>query len=155
VPAGGTIPSDSLPDDYRYDAAALRLHVGRGHVNNVTPGMMAYEVSGKKVVHHWFSYRRDDRSRPVIGDRRPPSDLDKVKPRGWLAAYTSDLIDLLNVLGRLVKLEPRQADLLARICAGPLLRADDLAGSGAIPRPGDDGEIAPGLSPGGTDSATV
>jgi hypothetical protein len=38
-----------------------------------------------------------------------------------LAEYTEDLLNLLNVLGRLVALEPRQADLLERIVAGPLV----------------------------------
>jgi len=31
------------------------------------------------------------------------------------------LLNLLNVLGRLVALQPAQADLLDRICAGPIL----------------------------------
>jgi hypothetical protein len=31
------------------------------------------------------------------------------------------LLNVLNVLGRLVALEPTQADLLERICAGPIL----------------------------------
>lgn len=75
------------------------------------------------MVWHWFSYRRRDRSRPQIGDRRPPSPLDKVQPEHWLAEYTSDLIDLLNVIGRLVALEPRQAELLGRILAGEKIEA--------------------------------
>jgi len=33
---------------------------------------------------------------------------------------------VLNVLGRLVALEPAQADLLERICAGPTILAEDL-----------------------------
>ncbi len=39
---------------------------------------------------------------------------------------------VLHVLGRLVALEPRQADLLRRICDGPLLSADDLRANGAF-----------------------
>jgi len=72
--------------------------------------MWAYEVSGKQVVWHWFSYRRRDRSRPQIGDRRPPSPLDSIQPDHWLHEYTTDLIDLLNVLGRVVRLEPVHAN---------------------------------------------
>jgi hypothetical protein len=49
----------------------------------------------------------------------PP--LEKIQPDGWLAEYTEDLLNLLNVLGRLVALEPRLADLLDRIVAGPLV----------------------------------
>jgi hypothetical protein len=75
IPAGGAIPSapDPLPETMEYDAAKHRLIVGKGYIENVTPEMWAYEVSGKQVLWHWFSYRRRNRTRPVIGDRRPPS----------------------------------------------------------------------------------
>lgn len=76
---------------------------------------------GKQVIRQWFSYRRRDRSRPIIGDRRPPSPLDQIQPDHWLPEYTSDLVNLLNVIGRLVKLEPVQADLLERIVGHPLI----------------------------------
>jgi hypothetical protein len=84
------------------------------------------------VLRQWFSYRKRDRSRPIIGDRRPPSPLDKIQPDHWLPEYTSDLLDLLNVLGRLIALEPKQADLLNRICDNPLLSADELRNTGAF-----------------------
>ena len=87
----------------------------------------------KNVLRQWFGYRKRDRAKPIIGDRRPPSPLDKIQPEHWPAEYTSDLIDLLNVLGRLIKLEPAQADLLERICAGPLLTVAALREAGAIP----------------------
>ena len=102
-----------------YDAAKRRLVIGKGFVENVTPAMRTYEISGKNVLDQWFSYRRRDRTKPLIGDKRPPSPLEKIQPDGWLAEYTEDLLNLLNVLGRLVALEPRQADLLDRIVAGP------------------------------------
>jgi hypothetical protein len=117
-----------------YDPAKQRLRIGKGFVENVTPEMWAYEVSGMNVLRQWFSYRRRDRSRPMIGDRRSPSPLDKIQPDHWLPEYTSDLLDLLNVLGRLIALEPRQADLLERICAGPLRKADELRELGALAR---------------------
>ncbi|MGH6926543.1 MAG: type ISP restriction/modification enzyme, partial [Propylenella sp.] len=134
VPRQGEIPGapEPLPDRMDYDAAARRLQIGKGYVENVTPAMWNYEVSGKQVVWHWFSYRKRDRSKPIIGDRRPPSPLDQVQPDNWLPEYTSDLLDLLNVLGRLTALEPRQADLLERICDGPLLSRDELAKAGTL-----------------------
>ena len=107
-----------------YDAAKQRLHVGKGYVDHVTPAMRAYEISGKNVLDQWFSYRRLDRTKPLIGDKRPPSPLEQIQPEGWLAEYTSDLLDLLHVLGRLVALEPRQADLLERIGAAPLVEIE-------------------------------
>jgi hypothetical protein len=133
IPAEGEIPSTELPETIDYDPATRRLHIGKGYVENVTAEMWGYDVSGKQVVSHWFSYRRRDRSRPIIGDRRPPSPLDSIQPEGWLAEYTTDLLDLLNVLGRLVSLEPRQADLLERICGGRLIAMDDLQAAGILP----------------------
>ncbi len=115
-----------------YDAGNRRLIVGKGYVENVTPEMWTYEVSGMNVLRQWFSYRRRDRTKPLIGDKRPPSPLDSIQPEHWLQEYTDDLLDLLNVLGRLVLLEPTQADLLNRICSGPLLNAAELRDAGAF-----------------------
>jgi hypothetical protein len=134
IPAGGMIPSspELLPDTMDYDPATRRLTVGKGYIDNVSPEMWAYEVSGKKVLWQWFSYRRRDRSRPVIGEKRAPSPLSNIQPEAWLPEYTTDLLDLLHVLGRLIALEPKQADLLNRICAGPLRSVEELRADGAF-----------------------
>lgn len=126
IPADGTIPSapEPLPDTMEYDAAKRRLKIGKGCIDNVSPQMWEYEVSGKQVIWHWFSYRRRDRTRPQIGDKRPPSPLEAIQPDSWLAEYTSDLIDLLNVIGRLVALEPRQAKLLDHVLDTDLIDLD-------------------------------
>ncbi len=99
--------------------------MGTGRIENVPPEVWEYEVSGKNVLRQWFSYRKKDRSRPVIGDRRPPSDLMKIQPGHWLPEYTSELISVLNVLAILVELEPVQAKLLEEIEDGPLMAAPD------------------------------
>ena len=127
IPANGAIPGapEPLPQSMSYDPARRRLVIGKGHVENVTPAMRNYEISGKNVLDQWFSYRRRDRTKPMIGDKRPPSPLEKIQPAGWLAEYTEDLLNLLNVLGRLVALEPRQADLLDRIVAGSVVAFSD------------------------------
>jgi hypothetical protein len=104
----------------------------KGFVDNVAPAVWAYETSGKQVLWQWFSYRRRDRSKPIIGDRRPPSPLEKIQPEGWLADYTTDLLDLLHVLGRVVALEPAQAQLLDEIRAGPLIPRAALRAAGLI-----------------------
>lgn len=62
----------------------------------------------------------------AASDRRPPSPLDFVQPDHWLGEYTTDLMNLLHVLGRLVLLEPRQAELLDAILGQPLLSVADL-----------------------------
>lgn len=143
IPEGGDIPPDHLPEDMDYDAIKRRLRIGKGYIENVTPEMWDYEVSGMNVLRQWFSYRKADRSRPIIGDRRPPSPLGDIQPEGWLAEYTTDLLDLLNVLGRLVALEPAQAELLNRICDGPLLtkqQLDEAEAAAHLENPEDDGD---------------
>jgi hypothetical protein len=134
IPKDGTIPGapEPLPDTMDYDAAKRRLHIGKGFIDNVPPEVWAYEVSGMNVLRQWFSYRKRDRSRPIIGDRRPPSSLCDIQPEHWPHEYASDLIDLLNVLGRLVALEPRQAALLDEILAGKLIDRERLEASGAL-----------------------
>ncbi len=42
-------------------------------------------------------------------------------PDHWLPEYTTELLNVLHVLARLVDLEPRQTELLDRICAGPTI----------------------------------
>lgn len=138
IPTGGTIPGapEPLADEMTYDDAKQRLIIGKGHVDNVTRAMFDYEVSGMNVLKQWFSYRKRDRSRPIIGDRRPPSPLSDIQPDHWPHEYTTDLLDLLNVLGRLIQLEPSQAALLGEILVGPLLSREDLEAVGALANPG-------------------
>ncbi len=134
IPKDGAIPTrpDRFPNHIDYYPAARRLKVGDGFIDNVPSAVWAYEVSGQQVLVQWFSYRRRDRSRPIIGNRRPPSALEEIQPDGWLAEYTTELMNVLHVLGRLVALEPHQSDLLNRICDAPVLSADDLRASGAF-----------------------
>jgi hypothetical protein len=137
IPADGMIPGapEPLPDTMDYNPALKRLTIGKGFIDNVPKAVWDYEVSGKNVLRQWFSYRKLDRTRPIIGDRRPPSPLDRIQPEHWLDEYTVDLMNLLHVLGRLVALEPGQAELLERICAGPLLTAEALEAAGALVAP--------------------
>jgi hypothetical protein len=48
----------------------------------------------------------------------------------WRHEYTSDLIDLLNVLTLLVEMESEQARLLERVCSGKLISETDLRDAG-------------------------
>jgi hypothetical protein len=137
IPAAGAIPEGpaAMPDSINYDASKRRLLLGQGYVENVQPEVWLYEVSGKQVLLHWFSYRKANRERPIIGDRRTPSRLGAIQPDHWLAEYTTDLINLLNVLGRLVDIEPAQAALLERVCAGPTISREDLRAGGVLQVP--------------------
>jgi hypothetical protein len=113
--------ADSMPDWFGYDEGRHRVLIGKGFVDNVPLAVWRYEVSGKRVLLQWFSYRKKNRERPIIGDRRPPSKLGEIQPDHWLAEYTTELLDVLNVLAMLVEMEPAQAQLLEAICEGPTL----------------------------------
>ena len=117
IPAAGAIPQDpeAMPDEIRYDPGAKRLLVGGGYIENVSPEMWNYDVSGKQVLSQWFSYRKRNREKPPMGDKRPPSELCKIQPESWLAEYTTELLNVLHVLGRLVELEESQRELLVTI----------------------------------------
>ncbi len=116
----GAIPdnTDSMPDEIGYDESKRRLLIGKGYIDNVPAAVWQYEVSGKRVLTQWFSYRRKNRERPIIGDRRPPSKLGEIQPDHWLAEYTSELLNVLHVLASLVEMEPAQAKVLEAICEG-------------------------------------
>lgn len=121
IPKAGAIPDDpdSMPDEIQYDETKHRLLIGNGVIDNVPAAVWQYEVSGKRVLTHWFSYRKKNRERPIIGDRRPPSKLGDIQPDYWLAEYTTELLNVLHVLSCLVTLEPQQEKLLEAICEGP------------------------------------
>lgn len=134
IPAAGALSQDpaAVPDTIDYDGTNRRLLIGSGYVEGVASQVWSYEVSSKQVLRQWFSYRKANRERPIIGDRRQPSKLGDLQPDHWLAEYTTELINLLNVIGRLVDLEPSQADLLERVCAGQTISADELRAEGAL-----------------------
>ena len=123
VPKGGSIPDDSasMPDEIEYDESRGHLLVGKGFIENVPPAVWQYEVSGKRVLTQCFSYRRKNRGRPIIGDRRPPSKLGDIQAQYWLAEYTTELLNVLKVLAWLVDLEADQAQILEEICDGATL----------------------------------
>jgi hypothetical protein len=120
-----------MPDTLGYDPGKHRLLVGHGFIDNVPLAVWKYEVSGKQVLVQWFSYRRKNRERPIMGDRRQPSPLGDIQPDHWLPEYTTELLNVLNVLAMLVDLEPKQSALLDRICGGPLISDDNLKAAGA------------------------
>jgi hypothetical protein len=134
IPKEGALPTTlaAMPHDLDYDAATRRLKIGTGFIANVSPAVWAYEVSGKRVLSQWWSYRREDRSKPAMGDKRPPSELSLIQPEAWLPEYTTELLNVLRVLTRLVALEPKQDELLGRILGGPLLDVDTLSDAGAL-----------------------
>ena len=97
----------------------------------VPAAVWRYDVGGRPVVKSWFDYRR----REPAGRRSSP--LDDVNATTWAKADSDELTRLLGVLGGLVELEPRQAELLDAVRAGPLLSLEQLGDAGALPTPFD------------------
>jgi hypothetical protein len=101
IPASGAISQKptEMADSIGYDATKKRLVVGTGYVENVKPAIWRYEVSGKQVLLQWFSYRKADRERPIIGTRRPPSPLgDCTCPDSVDTYFTPRVQDLPDLL---------------------------------------------------------
>ena len=120
---------EDMPIAIDYDPETETLHVGAGRIERVSPEIWAYEVSGWRVVKRWFDYRK----RSPRGRRS--SKLDHVVPTHWRPDFTTELLNLLQVLGRLVELHPAQADLLDLICAQAQVTAAELGEATIVPPP--------------------
>ncbi|MFL4907604.1 type ISP restriction/modification enzyme [Streptomyces sp. MMS24-I2-30] len=118
-----------LPDHISYDADTRTLTVGTGRIRPVAPELWEYRIGGVQVIRKWFSFRK---RKPDV-ERQTP--LNDILPSTWPARWTVDLLDLINALGLLVALEPRQAQLLDAVSSGPLITTDDLRGEGVLPVP--------------------
>jgi hypothetical protein len=125
------IPDDpaGMPDEMDYSPADRFLAIGEGRIAPVAPEVWAYEVSGMNVLRKWFGYRKRE------PEGRRVSPLDRIVADRWEPSLTSELLDLLNVIGLLVALEPLQADLLARVIDGPLIDVESLTAAGVLPVP--------------------
>ena len=140
-----TIPDDEggMPEAIDYDATTRELLIGTGRIGPVEAWVWTYEVSGMKVLKHWFDRRKRE------PDGRRSSPLDAVVNTTWDPDWTSELLEMLNVLTLLVDLEPAQANLLDRIVSGPLITVDDLVRAGVTvaerPTPAAPGRVAPQL----------
>ncbi len=131
----------AMPETIAYDQERRTLHVGEGEIAPVGPEVWDYEVSGMGVVKRWFDRRKRD------PDGRRSSPLDTLFPASWDPEWTSELLELLNVVALLIELEPLQADLLERILDAPLIRVADLTEARVLPatgRPGIDKPPRPG-----------
>ena len=126
---------ETMPSEVRYDAFTKSITIGQpdgyqGRVEGVEPGVWNYMVGDRRVIDKWLSYRLRDSPR-----KKRTSKLDSINPSCWTAQFDDELLDLLNVLHRCVALEPRQADLLERVCASTCMTVDDLSRLGVLPVP--------------------
>lgn len=129
------IPSSEqdMPDFVGHDENTQTLLVGSaGRIAPVSTAMWQYTVGGKTptVVKRWIGYRL---KRPRGHVRTSP--LDEINAASWTLDFNNDLLDLLNVIGCLLQLEPRQDMLLEGILSSPLIDNDELKNNGILPVP--------------------
>jgi hypothetical protein len=133
VPSGDA----QLPTSIKYDDQSETLIIGddtlfehAGQVGPVRKETWEYKVGGVQIIRKWFSYRHPNPAR-----RKRTSPLDNINPYRWTAGFDDELLDLLEVLDGCVALEPKQRELLDRICAGPTITVNDLEREGVLPAP--------------------
>ncbi|SNR83240.1 type ISP restriction/modification enzyme [Blastococcus mobilis] len=122
---------EGMPDELSYDPVTQVLSVGTGRIGPVSPAVWDYQVSGMHVLRKWFGYRRATRPKT----RGEQSALDDLRPISWPAAYTTDLLELLEALTLVTEMEPEQAQVLDRVMAGPRISVATLTAAGVLPVP--------------------
>jgi Type ISP C-terminal specificity domain/N-6 DNA Methylase len=130
-PPGIPNSPDGMPERISYGASSQSLWIGSGEIQPVSQAVWDYEVAGTRVIERWF------RSRKRAPRGRRSSDLDDIRDNWWRPEMTTDLLELLNVLGLVVELDSRQADLFETICAGSFISTDELSKGGALVAPGN------------------
>ena len=124
---------EQLPGRIEYQPLDNCLVIGWdqfGRIGPVTPGAAEYEISGMRVISHWFDYRKRNPS-----GRRGASDLDAENIQKWTSRMTEELRNVVAVLEGCVSLEKRQTNLLDRIVNGPILSAAELTEAAVVPPP--------------------
>lgn len=120
-----------MPSSIAYSDESQALVLGSGLIGPVSRRAWDYEVSGMRVIKHWFGYRK----RVPAG--RKGSELDELVADRWTLAMTESLRDLVAVVEGCVALEPDQAELLGEIVTGPLITTENLLEAGVLPVPAD------------------
>ena len=114
---GTPASKEEYPEEFSYDLASQKLHVGKGVFGPVRPEVWEFSVSGFQVVQSWLAYRMKQ------GAGKKSSPLDKIRPAAW--QFDEELLDLLWVLEHTVDLWPSLAKTLCDILAGDLFDASD------------------------------
>jgi hypothetical protein len=123
---GWTTTTTSLPantSEIRYDEKHQTLIVGEGRLSGVRKEVWDYSVSGMPVVKKWLGYRTEHGTGRAARSSNP---LDNVRLDHWPDEWNDELLDLLRVLSLTLDIQPKQADLLDRVCSAPLFSVSDL-----------------------------
>jgi hypothetical protein len=123
--------AEEMPDAFHYDERNQILCIGStGQVAPVPTPVWEYRVGGMRVVDKWIRYRLKS-----PGRRRASSFLNKINAPNWTQSFNDDLLDLLCVLERLIRLEPAQDALLRDIFNSPTFDTPQLRAAGVLPAP--------------------
>ena len=106
-------PENDYPESWSYDADSHQLFVGGGRFDNVSPAVVAFEVSGMSVVGSWLGYRM----KTPAGKSSSP--LDKIQADTW--QHDGEFLELLWQLEFMIKAEPRGAELLDKVVTGKII----------------------------------
>ncbi|MEV0218172.1 type ISP restriction/modification enzyme [Streptomyces sp. NPDC050704] len=123
------VRSADMPEAILFDEVNHQIHVGGGVIGPVSPEVWNYRIGGTQVVVRWFSFRKR------VPDVEWQTPLNDIVQETWPTDYTRQLLDLLNVLGLLVALEPDQERLLAVVADGDLITMTDLQAAQVVPVP--------------------
>ncbi|MER6953311.1 type ISP restriction/modification enzyme [Streptomyces sp. NPDC000618] len=123
------VAPDALPSTITYDSERGHLIIEGGVFTGVTPRMRNYATGGRNVRDSWLAYRSNRSTGKVT------SELDRERPEHWEHEWSRELVEILGVLSHLAALEPRQAELLDRIVAAPLIDVAELNRRRILPVP--------------------
>lgn len=119
------------PQDISFARDSQRLFIGDGIVAGVREDVWTYEVGGMQVLSKWLGYRTLRGSGRAASSTNP---LDKIRPNAWADDWNDELLDLVRMLTVTLDLQPKQANLLDRICGGELIPGDDLPKASLLQR---------------------
>lgn len=134
------VTAEGYPDDFHWDEATETLHVGEGTFAPIARAVWEFEVSGLRPVKSWLGYRMLEPA------GRKSSPLDEIRPRGWPAEFTEELLELLWVLEHTIDMSSGLATFLEAVIQGNMLPAENL------PMPTENQRKAPEI-PRGNDAA--
>lgn len=136
-----------MPDAVGYDPEKQELRFGDGRIGQVPVEVADYSVGDMNIIRKWFEYRLEKprHAGPSSAPDVTRSPLDTERASEWEPRFADDLVDLLHVIGTLVRLEPALGALLAAISEAQLITVQDLETHGVLPVP-PQSRRAPGVS---------
>ena len=145
---------NDMPNSYGYLPEEQALIIGdTGRIAPVSMDVWDYRVGRMHVIGKWIGLRlKERRGRSTVLDSRDSrrglrnrldeiqmlatvTRLEDIPIQEWGHKFNTDLLDLLNVLGCLIRLEPDQDEIFSAICTGPLITKAELYGARVLPAP--------------------